>query len=83
MKNKQTQRQKNVFNKTSRGCMIALRNNCYIDSKAMMKIKQLRSRLLLRLSKFDMAVVVNLKTISKFFGVYTSCFFALETIGVS
>ena len=30
---KQTQRQKNVFTKTSRGFMIAVRNNSFIDSK--------------------------------------------------
>ena len=37
---------------------------------AMIKLKQLRSRLLLRLSKFDRSVVVNLKQISYSFGIY-------------
>ena len=40
-----------------------------------MKLKELHSRLLLCLSKFDRSVVVNLKPISNFFGVYTTCFF--------
>ena len=46
-----------------------------------MKIKQLHSRLLLRLSKFDRPVVVNLKPF--FFLVFIPLLFALETIGVS
>ena len=40
---------------------------------AMVKIKQLHLRLLLRLSKFDRSVVMNLKPISNFFDVYTTC----------
>ena len=32
-KEKQTQRQTNVFNKTSEGFMIAVRNNSFIESK--------------------------------------------------
>ena len=33
--------------------------------------------------KFDRSVVVNLETISYFFGVYTTWFFDLPTIGAS
>ena len=41
---------------------------------AKIKLKELHSRLLLRLSKFDRSVVVNLKPISHFFGVDIICF---------
>ena len=43
-------------------------------STAMIKLKQLCSRLQLRLSKFDRSAVVNLKPISNYFGAYTTCF---------